>query len=103
MQLLPATDQARFHGNPVNMIWNIVDNRSNSYRWACIDAVIEPTWHDNGCIGADQTVQVQGETDFEMRKGLTLADAVTWAHGLAFPVTLYLRDAQAPAQISSAG
>ncbi len=36
------------------MIWNIVDNRTRTYRWKTINAIVEAVEHDNSCQDSDQ-------------------------------------------------
>jgi hypothetical protein len=50
------------------MILNIVDRRKQIYRWKCIDAIIEPTWHDNACADSDYADHEYGEPMYEARK-----------------------------------
>lgn len=74
------------------MIVNVVDRRTNQHRWKMIDAIIEATWHDNAIPGADQAEQDHREPGFAGRKGLSLAEATTWASSFDIPLTLYLYD-----------
>jgi hypothetical protein len=74
------------------MILNIVDNRKLRYRWKRINAVAEPTWHDNKCKDADQAEVTQDERDYEERNNISVTEAIKWADNLSFPVTLYLYD-----------
>ena len=74
------------------MIWNLIDNRKRPYRWKRIIAIAEPTWHDNSGADCDQAEAVDGESDYEERQHLSVADAIDWAHAFAFPVTLFLYD-----------
>jgi hypothetical protein len=74
------------------MILNILDRRKQNYRWKCVDAIIEPTWHDNACADSDYAEHDHGEPMYEARKGISLADAVMWASGVRVPVTLYIYD-----------
>lgn len=75
------------------MILNVVDNRKLRYRWKQVKAVAEPTWHDNKCENADLAKPTEGELDYEERTDISVNDAIKWANGLSFPVTLYLYDA----------
>jgi hypothetical protein len=74
------------------MIWNIVDRRKRSHRWKRINAIIEPTWHDNRKPDADQAEPSAGEAQYDQRENIGLADAVVWASALRYPVTLFLYD-----------
>ena len=77
------------------MITNIYSQRSRQYRWMQVDAVIEPTWQDNSCKDADRCDPAgwDGASVYEGRKGVSIAEAVAWANGAGYPVTLYLYDA----------
>ncbi|MBS0547726.1 MAG: hypothetical protein JSR24_08260 [Proteobacteria bacterium] len=77
------------------MILNFVDHRRSIYKWKKVDAVVEPTWHDNKCVGADAADPCKGENDYEVRQNISVADAIAWASGLPFDVTIYLWDAGA--------
>lgn len=57
-----------------------------------MNAVAEPTWHDNSVADSDSSAPEPGESDYEERKGLPVTEAAGWAQGLPFPVTLYLYD-----------
>jgi hypothetical protein len=82
------------------MIWNIIDKRKNQYRWKRINAIIEPTWHDNSCQNSDQAEQEEQDTvPYEERKGVSLAEAITWATAIPYAVTLFLFDDE-PEKIS---
>jgi hypothetical protein len=74
------------------MITNAIDNRKSRYRWKRVNAIAEPAWHDNNSPDADQSKPVTGELDYEERKGISLNDAINWANGLQYLVTLYLDD-----------
>jgi len=80
-----------------SMIWNIVDRRGNRYRWSNVHVVVEATWHDNACNGADQAPKPPPElevTYFE-RKNISIRDAITWANSQSCPVTLYINEDEA--------
>jgi hypothetical protein len=74
------------------MIQNVIDNRKRQHRWERITAVIEPTWHDNSVADADQAEPAAGEAEYEERSGLSAGEAVAWAQGLPYPVTVYVYD-----------
>lgn len=76
------------------MIWNIVDRRKRPQRWRKINAIIEPTWHDNSCADADEAEEMPGDDDFsiDQREGVSLAEAITWASDAPCPVTLFIYD-----------
>jgi hypothetical protein len=75
------------------MILNIIDKRKRPYRWRCIDATIEPTWHDNTCADCDHADEGDpGAVVWEGRTGIALAEAVVWAAAKPYAVTLYLYD-----------
>ena len=73
------------------MITNIIDRRTNPYRWKKVDVIIEATWHDNACPG-DQAERDYREPDFDELKSTSLTDAVAWAMSFEVPLTLYLYD-----------
>lgn len=74
------------------MILNIIDCRTRPYRRRRIRANVEPTWHDNSCPDADRAEPTPGEWEFDKRRDLSLADAIAWANGLPYAVTLFLYD-----------
>ena len=74
------------------MIWNIIDRREKRHRWRLINAIVEPTWHDNSCQDSDQAERAMGEIEYDQREGVSVADAVQWANAMPFPVTLFLYD-----------
>jgi hypothetical protein len=74
------------------MIWNIIDSRKSRYRWKRINAIIEPTWHDNHCKDSDQAEKDHDAAIYEQRVGVSLAEAVEWADAKPYPVTLFLYD-----------
>ena len=76
------------------MILNVIDNRKFRYRWQRINAVAEPTWHDNRCPDADQATRTEDELAYEERAGISVNEAIKWANELAYSVTLYLSDVE---------
>ncbi len=74
------------------MILNVIDNRKLRYRWKLVNAIVEPTWHDNSSRDADQAEPTEGELDYEENNKVSVSEAIKWADRLAFPVTLYLYD-----------
>lgn len=83
------------------MILNIIDNRKRRHCWSCIDAVIEPTWHDNRVKGADQAPKGDPELEgmgYEEITGVRLPRALEWGNGFAYESTIYLYDAGALAR-----
>jgi hypothetical protein len=74
------------------LILNIVDRRTNEFRWKVVDAVVESTWHDNSCQNSDQAEHDFREPSYAARKDVSITDALAWAVSLAIPVTLYLYD-----------
>lgn len=73
------------------MIFNIVDHRKKPHLWRRINAVIEPTWHDNS-MGGDKTDPMEGESDYDEKAGISLAEALAWGSTFPNPVTLFLYD-----------
>ena len=79
------------------MIWNVVDGRERRYRWAKINAVIESTCHDNTCQDADIAPEPDDDSHvYEARSGISLREAIDWAHHQSVPVTLFLYDHETP-------
>jgi hypothetical protein len=75
------------------MILNIIDRRTNAYRWKLVDAIIEAAWHDNACHDASHQLEPDHrEPGYAARKGLSLAEAVVWASSFDVDLTLYLYD-----------
>ena len=74
------------------MILNVIDHRKSFHKWKRVDAVIEPTWHDNKCAGADEAPRYDGEADHDAREDISVAAAIAWASALTYGVTLYLYD-----------
>ena len=79
------------------MICNIIDSRSRRYRWREINAVIEATSHDNGCEDSDQQPPADDDLVYAQREGISLSEAIAWAHEQPGAVTLFLYDAGAGA------
>ena len=76
------------------MFWNIIDKRTQPYRWAHINAIIEATWHDNSVADTDiaPEVRFEDEVTYEQREVISLHEAINWANNQTCPVTLYLYD-----------
>jgi hypothetical protein len=74
------------------MIWNVIDRRTSPDRWERINAAVEPTGHDNNCRDADRAEPCNGEIAYDEHNSISLVDAISWAHELPFPVTLYVYD-----------
>jgi hypothetical protein len=74
------------------MIWNIIDRPERQYRWKRINAIIEPTSHDNSCRDNDQAEEDHDARIYERREGISLAEAVAWASAKPYAVTLFLYD-----------
>lgn len=72
---------------------NIIDHRKRPYRFLRINAVIEPTRHDNRVKDADQA---PGRSDswleYEETEHVPLNEAFAWAEAHPDEVTLYLYD-----------
>lgn len=78
------------------MLTNVIDRRTRPYRFKKINAVIEPTRHDNGCQNADiapRDLEMDGSwMGYAQKEHVTLSDAVVWATSHKDAVTLYLYD-----------
>ena len=78
------------------MIANIIDRRKRRYRWKSVDVVIEATAYDNTITDSDQSEEAPEEFVLvESRNRIPLGEAITWANGSGFPVTLFIYDAGA--------
>ncbi len=73
-------------------IWNVIDNRKRKYRWKTINAVIEPVAHDNSCEDSDHADDDPNSVIYLEKKYISLNEAINWAHGQPYAVTLYLYD-----------
>lgn len=73
------------------MIWNVVDRRSNKYN-VNIDAVFEPSYHDN-CVDNSSQAEVDDSFTICCVNKISIAEAIniadtTWE----CQVTLYMYD-----------
>jgi hypothetical protein len=75
------------------MILNIRDYRERPHRWEFVDAIIEPTWHDNAALDSDQAIRNKDDLPYDERRGVSLAEAVEWAMERPIGFTLYIYDA----------
>jgi hypothetical protein len=76
------------------LIYNIIDHRERPYRWKRINAIIEATSHDNTVADTDIAEPPPPEVEmiYDQREGISLNEAISWAHAEICPVTLYLYD-----------
>ena len=76
------------------MIWNIIDRRKRPYRWKCVNAIIEDTWHDNSVSDSDEAPEDLSGAGviYDQRASITLTEAIRWANEQVSPVTLYIYD-----------
>ena len=74
------------------MICNIIDSRTRPYRWRTINAIVEPTSHDNSCADTDEAEETHEGPIYAAKKRISLLDAVKWASELPGMLTLYLYD-----------
>jgi hypothetical protein len=74
------------------MIYNIIDRRERPYRWRSINAIIEATSHDNSCDDSDQQPPSDDDLIYDQREGISLSEAISWAHERPDAVTLYIYD-----------
>ncbi len=70
---------------------NIIDRRKKSYNVE-VDAVFEPTWHDNSCKGATEFLQQEEDWDIDNIDDTTVEDAIKHCDTWDLPVTVYLYD-----------
>ena len=73
------------------MICNIIDRRHNKYD-VNIDAVFEPSQHDNSVKGATQFSWGGNEFSYEELSGTTIVAAIEHARKWDCPVTLFIYD-----------
>lgn len=73
-------------------IMNIIDHRKRPYRFLKINAIIEPTRHDNSVRDADQADGMDEWIGYAEREHIELADAVEWAEACSDDVTLFIYD-----------
>lgn len=72
------------------MIANIIDNRTNKYN-VNIDAVFEPSWHDNSIENATQFPQINSIM-YEELTATTVQAAINHASQWLYPITFFLYD-----------
>ncbi len=72
-------------------VGNVVDRRDNQYNIE-VDAVFEPSWHDNSCTDASEFLQTDNEFSVENINDTTVEDAVKHCDTWDLPVTVYLYD-----------
>jgi len=79
------------------MLYNIIDGRKRRHRWQKINAIIEPTWHDNSVQDSDQapTLHLKSDLVCENKNDISVNEAIKWAEEQNIPVTLYLYDFKA--------
>lgn len=73
-------------------ILNIIDHRKRPYRFMKINAVIEPTRHDNACKDSDHANGADKWIGYDEQEHVSLNDAIKWAAGCPDEVTLYIYD-----------
>ena len=74
---------------------NIIDRRKRPYRFLNINAIIEPTRHDNRCKDSDQAGGKDSWLGYDEREHLSLSEAIEWAATVPDELTLYLYDEDA--------
>lgn len=79
------------------MLTNIIDRRKRPYRFKKINAVIEPTCHDNSGKGGkamdtDNVPRDYAGIGYDEKEHVALSAAVLWANTFPHAVTLYLYD-----------
>ena len=77
-------------------ILNIIDRRKRPYRFAKINAVLEPTRHDNSVKDCDRAprnpTMDKNWIGYDEREHITVAEALRWAQNHKDLLTLYLYD-----------
>jgi hypothetical protein len=83
-------------------ITNIVDGRRNEFCSIGLQAIIEPSCHDNDQPGAQQFDfdDPKITTGYDEINNVTIAEALEWANTFQFPVTLYLYDGEDTSEIT---
>ena len=71
---------------------NIIDRRKRHHKWAKINAVVEPTCHDNSIDGSDKAIAGYKGIGYDEKEHTSVAEAVVWAQSFDHPTTLYLYD-----------
>lgn len=74
------------------MLTNIIDHRKRPYRFKKVNAVIEPTRHDNKVKDADQADGKDAWIGYDEKEHVSIAQAIDWAESHHDAVTLYLYD-----------
>ena len=75
-------------------VLNIIDHRKRKYRFLKVNAVIEPTRHDDSCKDADKVEPLIKHEwmGYAEQEHVTVRDAIAWADRHIDDVTLYLYD-----------
>ena len=71
---------------------NIRDRRKYPYRFEKINAVVEPTCHDNSIEDSDKVEPEYTGIGYDEREHITIAEAVAWANSFTEPTTLFIYD-----------
>lgn len=74
------------------MLTNIIDHRKRPYRFKKINAVIEPTRHDNKVKDADQAGGHDNWMGYDEKEHVSIAEAFAWAQAQPDEITLYIYD-----------
>lgn len=77
-------------------ILNIIDRRKRYYKFGKVNAIIEPTRHDNSVKNADRAPRSpkmdRAWIGYDEREHISVAEALRWAQNHQDVVTLYLYD-----------
>lgn len=73
-------------------ILNIIDRRKRPYRFKKVNAIIEPTRHDNRCKDCDRADGQDDWIGYAESEHVSLHEAIEWASMHHDDVTLYLYD-----------
>lgn len=85
------------------MLVNIIDRRKHPYRFLKINAIIEPTRHDNRIKDADHANGKDNWIGYDEREHIKLIDAIEWAVTFPDELTLYLYDEDSGIYITKGG
>lgn len=72
-------------------VGNIIDRRNNKYAVE-VDAVFEPSWHDNTTEDATQFFVNKNAFDIENTDNTTVEEAIEYCNTFDFQITVYLYD-----------
>lgn len=89
-------------------VLNVIDRRKRKYRFLKVNAIIEPTWHDNSLDDSDKSHPdgVKGAMawmGYDEKERVSVQEAFEWASKHPDDVTLYLYDEDAGLYVTFIG